>query len=246
MQKAKQKIKEILSSSKNKSIVFFTGAGMSAESGVPVYRGEGGVWHEYDWEEYACQKAFDDHPEKVLDFHELRRESVLACQPHIGHKIISNIENNIKNVTIITQNIDGMHQRVGSNNIIELHGSLWRMRCEQEGKAFEDIGEEYKTRKCNCGEILRPDITWFEDMLNEQVLNNAIKVISKCDLFISIGTSAVVYPASELPIIAKNNNAFTIEINPELTMLSKMYDKNLRMNASDALVGLFDEYHNNC
>jgi len=223
----------------DKSIVFFTGAGMSAESGVPVYRGSGGIWHEYDWDEFACQRAFDKNPEKVLDFHEVRRRSVLECKPHIGHKVITELEKHHKDVTIITQNIDGMHQRSGSHNVIELHGSLWRMRCETEDKVFEDIGEHYKSRQCECGNWLRPDIIWFEDILNQDVIQNAIEVIGRCDLLISIGTSAVVFPAAELPKIAKQNSAFCIEINPEHTILSSMYDKAMRMKASDALLQLF-------
>ena len=230
-----------MNKNKENSIVFFTGAGMSAESGVPVYRGSGGIWHEYDWDEFACQRAFDKNPERVLDFHEVRRKAVLECKPHIGHEVITKMEKERENVTIITQNIDGMHQRAGSQNVIELHGSLWRMRCEKEGKIFEDIGETYKSRKCKCGEILRPDITWFEDMLNQDAIQNAVEAMENCDLFISIGTSAVVFPAAELPKIAKRNGAFCIEINPESTVLSPMYDKTMRIKASDALKILNNE-----
>ncbi len=209
---------------------------MSAESGVPVYRGSGGIWHEYDWDEFACQSAFDKNPKKVLDFHEVRRKALLDCQPHIGHDIIAKIQNQRENVTILTQNIDGMHQRSGAKNVIELHGSLQR-----EGKIFEDIGETYKSRKCDCGESLRPDITWFEDMLNQDAIQNAVSAMEKCDLFISIGTSAVVFPAAELPKIAKENGAFCIEINPEFTALSPMYDETMRMKASEGLRELFDD-----
>ena len=110
-------------------IVFFTGAGMSAESGVPTYRGRGGIWNEYKWEEYACESAFMVNPEAVLDFHELRRIEALKCNPHKGHEIISQLQNKHSNTHIVTQNNDGMHQRADSKNVIELHGSIWRMRC---------------------------------------------------------------------------------------------------------------------
>ena len=122
-----------------KRIVFFTGAGMSAECGVPTYRGKGGIWDKYNWEEVACQSAFERNPEDVLQFHELRRRNVQKCNSHAGHAIISNLQKSHSNVVVITQNIDGMHQLSGSKYVIELHGSLWRLRCLQEGKIIEDI-----------------------------------------------------------------------------------------------------------
>jgi NAD-dependent deacetylase len=222
-----------------KKIVFFTGAGMSAESGVPTYRGSGGIWHQYNWEEYACQRAFDTDPKKVLGFHQIRRKAVLACTPHSGHYVIAELEKNHSHVTVITQNIDGMHQRAGSKEVVELHGSLWRVRCPQHGIS-EDSGETYKNYKCSeCNRWLRPDIVWFEDMLRQEVVQKAIQTISTCDLFISIGTSAVVYPAAGFPSIAKEKGAFCIEINPESSPISHIYDKNIREPASKALSNLF-------
>lgn len=221
-----------------KKIVFFTGAGMSAESGVPTYRGSGGIWHKYNWEEFACQDAFDRNPEKVLDFHELRRKSVLECQPHNGHKFISELQKSHGNVTIVTQNIDGMHQRAGSGNVIELHGSLWCLRCDDCGIAIDDIGESFAKMKCDCGKYLRPDITWFGDMLNPQVIQQASEVIRKCDIFISIGTSGVVWPAAGFPQEAKNNGACCIEINTERTELSNLFDEVIIGKASEVLTDL--------
>ncbi len=206
-------------------IVFFTGAGMSAESGVPTYRGSGGIWHKYNWEEYACQEAFDRNPKKVLDFHEIRRKAILECQPHNGHKFISELQKSHKNITIVTQNIDGIHQRTGTENVIELHGSLWRLRCDDCGIVIEDFGESFNQKKCNCGNYLRPDIVWFGDMLNPQVIQKASVAIKQCDLFISIGTSGVVWPAAGFPQEAKNNGAYCIEINTEGTELSYLYDE---------------------
>ena len=152
-------------------IVFFTGAGMSAESGVPTYRGSGGIWNEYKWEEYACESAFKKNPNHVLDFHELRRIEALKCKPHSGHLIIKKIQEKYQNTTIITQNIDGMHQRADNQNIIELHGSLWKIKCQTDGKKFEDLENgHYAKRYCDCGETLRPDIVWFQDMLDEKIV----------------------------------------------------------------------------
>ncbi len=222
-------------------IVFFTGAGMSAESGVPTYRGKGGIWHKYNWEEYACQTAFKQNPQGVLDFHELRRIEALKCAPHNGHRIMTDLQKYHNHIWIVTQNIDGMHQRAGSQNIIELHGSLWRMRCDQEGEIMEDLQQaEYRSRKCSCGAWLRPDIIWFQDMLNEQVVSAANEVISSCDLFVSIGTSGVVWPAAGYPKMAKENGAYCIEINPEATELTYYFDKTVRQSASTGLWELFN------
>lgn len=221
-------------------IVFFTGAGMSAESGVPTYRGQGGIWHKYNWDEFACQDAFDRNPEKVLKFHELRRQSVGQCEPHSGHRIITKLECNIHDLTIVTQNIDGLHQRAGTKNVIELHGSLWRLRCGTHG-VIEDLGEHYKRYQCeHCNTWLRPDITWFNDMLNPRVIEQAQEAIKNCDLFVGIGTSAVVWPAAGLPRIARENNAYCVEINPEWTEMSDLYDDNIRDEASTGLAQLFE------
>jgi len=114
-------------------IVFFTGAGMSAESGVPTYRGKGGVWARYDYEDYACQEAFDRDPARVWEFHNRRRKAVGACQPNTGHHLIAACEKQVSQVTVVTQNIDGLHQRASSSSVIELHGSLWRVRDSETG-----------------------------------------------------------------------------------------------------------------
>jgi NAD-dependent deacetylase len=223
------------------SIVFFTGAGMSAESGVPTYRGSGGIWHRYRWQEFASQDAFDNHPEKVLDFHDLRRKSVLPCHPHAGHHLLAIIEQEHPHATIVTQNIDGMHQRAGSKQVIELHGSMWRVRCGKHGKSA-DLGETFTHRKCpDCGAWLRPDIIWFGDYLDPDVMNQATAVVGNCDLFISIGTSGVVYPAAGFPQIAKERGARCIEINPEPNEASHLYPETIREPASTGLLRLFDE-----
>ena len=213
---------------------------MSAESGVPTYRGRGGIWNQYKWENYACQTAFERDPEGVLEFHELRRIEALKCQPHGGHTIITDVQNDNSDTIVITQNIDGMHQRAKSKNVIELHGSLWRMWCESEKILKEDLDRgKYKTRNCDCGNWLRPDIIWFQDMLNDKTVLAATQAMASCDLFVSIGTSAVVWPAAGYPKLAKNSGAFCVEINPEATELSGLYDQTIRMPASAGLEHLF-------
>ena len=219
-----------------KHIVFFTGAGMSAESGVPTYRGKGGVWHKYNWEDYACQVAFIHDPEAVLDFHETRRRVLIDCLPHAGHELISDLEKSHENVWIITQNIDGMHQRAGSKNIVELHGSVWRLRCDHCEIVIDDHNpNHYKNWKCDNNHWLRPDIIWFNDFLIPAITQKADEIISKSDLFISIGTSGVVWPAAGFPQIAKSNGATLIEINPEPSEQNDLYDHVFRGKASDML-----------
>lgn len=231
---------KVIDIDKFKSIVFFTGAGMSAESGVPTYRGEGGIWHEYNWQEYACQEAWEAHPEKVFDFHDLRREEAMKCFPHKGHEIITDVQDSHPNVTVVTQNIDGMHQRAGTENVTELHGSIWRVRCDREGCVKEDLAEgPFEERKCDCGAWLRPDIIWFSDMLNQDVLKQADEAISNCELFISIGTSGVVWPAAGYPQLAKSAGALCIEVNPEPSEQSLIYDYVYRGNAGDVLPRMF-------
>jgi len=215
-------------------IVFFTGAGMSAESGIPTYRGKGGFWSQYDYEEYACQEAFERQPENVLRFHELRRQAVLDCEPHEGHRVIAGMPG----AFVITQNIDGMHQRAGSKKVIELHGSLWRLRCEECGTLKEDFGREYKTLRCDCGCWLRPAITWFGDMLDEVVMQQALEILASCALFISIGTSGTVWPAAGFPELARQSGAYCIEINPEPSGATS-YHQTIRGKAGRVLPELF-------
>jgi NAD-dependent deacetylase len=217
-------------------VVFFTGAGMSAESGVPTYRGKGGIWREYDHERYACQRAFERDPEGVWEFHNFRRGLVQACHPHGGHRLIVAAQRaNPEGTTVVTQNIDGMHQLAGSTGVRELHGSLWRVRCEACGLQHEGREAPLRTLRCGCGSWWRPDITWFGDMLNDPVVAEATLAIKRCDLLISIGTSAVVYPAARLPELAKARGAVLVEINPEPTPVSGWYDHHLRGPASEML-----------
>ncbi|MFT4048030.1 MAG: Sir2 family NAD-dependent protein deacetylase [Solimonas sp.] len=219
------------------SAVFFIGAGLSAECGVPTYRGSGGIWARYDYGEYACQRAFDRDAQKVLDFHELRRRTVLDCAPHAGHHALARLQAAHPQLHVVTQNIDGMLQRAGVRVAAELHGSLWRVRCSRHG-VHEDIGAaEYATRACpDCGAPLRPDITWFEDSVDEDVFSRAGELIAGCDLFVSIGTSAVVYPAADFIPLAQRNGARMVEVNTEATDASGRFDIRMREPASVALL----------
>ena len=212
---------------------------MSAESGIPIYRGRGGVWENYNWQEYACESAFQRNPQKVLNFHEIRRSKIGLCKPHVGYDIISQIQKNRTGVSIITQNIDGLHQKSGSTNVIELHGSIWRLRCPKDNILIEDMADKYASHTCRCGGNLRPDIVWFGDALNMQTINTAYELASMANLFISIGTSGEVLPAAGIPYYARDNGAWMIEINPFSSTASDLYNKKIRESSSEALLNLF-------
>ena len=216
-------------------VVFFTGAGLSAESGIPTYRGHGGIWSEYRYEDYACQRAFDRDPEKVWDFHDRRREKVGACAPNEGHRLIAKVQKRAPATVVVTQNIDGLHQRAGSTSVVELHGSLWRVRCDPEGQGRQDESVPMAPRRCACGAFFRPDIVWFEDALDPDTIRRAEDALSGCDLLVSVGTSAYVFPAAELPRIAMRRGATTVEINLEDTPVSHLYTYRPRGNASEVL-----------
>jgi NAD-dependent deacetylase len=222
------------------SVVFFVGAGMSAESGVPTYRGAGGIWGQYRYQEVACQRAFDVDPQKVLDFHELRREAVLSCTPHAGHHALAKLQSTYPQLHVITQNIDGMLQRANVRVAAELHGSLWRMRCKRHGLRDDIAAGRFETRRCpDCDAWLRPDITWFEDAVNETVFANAGELIATAELFVSVGTSAAVYPAANFIPLARRAGAHMIEINPERTEASSLFERCHALPASVALTTLF-------
>ena len=221
-------------------IVFFTGAGLSAESGLATYRGQGGIWNEYRYEEYACQEAFDRDPEKVWDFHDLRREKVASVEPNAGHAVIASVQAAQPDTRVITQNIDGLHQRAGSTQVTELHGSLWRVRCPRTGETMENREVPIRSRTCASGCHWRPDIVWFGDMLRPENLAAAQEALELCDCLVSVGTSAAVYPAADLPRIAMAAGAVTIEINLEDTPVTHLYRHALRGTASAWLTALWE------
>src|SRR5690606_12902826 len=150
-------------------------------------------------------------------------------------RLIAELEREREHVCVITQNIDGLHQLAGTQAIIELHGGLWRVRCDGCGARETNREAPLVTTKCSCGRFWRPDIVWFGDVLEQRNITDAIREMKHCDLFVSIGTSAVVYPAAELPLVAKEAGATLVEINPEPTPLSNLYDHCLRGGATEML-----------
>ncbi len=218
-------------------VCLFVGAGMSAESGVPTYRGAGGIWAQYDFQRVACQAAFEHDPKAVLDFHELRRATVLACAPRAGHLHIAALQQRYPGqISVVTQNIDGLLQRAGVTVDAELHGSLWRMRCAVHGVRDDDTAATFAQRQCpECGRGLRPDITWFGDHVDSDVFDRAGAWVTHTDWLVAIGTTASVYPADSFLPLAQRSGVRMIEINPEASEMSELFERVLRAPASIAL-----------
>lgn len=204
-------------------VAVLTGAGTSAESGVPTFRDAlTGLWAKYDPQELATPQAFRRNPRLVWEWYAWRRNLVSTVEPNPGHFALAAIEKRVPDFTLITQNVDGLHQRAGSENIIELHGNLSRVKCFDEGRIIEqwDETEELPPRCPHCGGLLRPDVVWFGEMLPVFALQRAIQVSRAADLFLTIGTSALVQPAASLPLEAVENGGILIEININETPLS--------------------------
>ena len=218
-----------------KKIVFVTGAGISQESGIPTFRGKNGYWRKYDPMQLATIDAFYQNPKLVWEWYEDRRKNILVAQPNDGHVAISNLAK-YKDVIVLTQNIDGLHQRAGSKQVFELHGSIIRIKCticdfkDNITDSFDELPP-----KCKCGEILRPDVVWFGEALPQDVWYDAINHAKSCDIMIIAGTSLIVSPANTLPIFAKQNGATLIEVNPEQTIMSADMDLSLRETSANAL-----------
>ncbi|HHT9124966.1 MAG TPA: SIR2 family NAD-dependent protein deacylase [Candidatus Brocadiia bacterium] len=210
-----------------KSCVVLTGAGISVESGVPTFRDpKNGIWATFNLEELATPEGFIKNPKKVWEWYQYRRETIKGIKPNPGHYALVELESYYKDFWLITQNIDGLHALAGSKNILELHGNIHRNKCFNEGTIVKDLpeGDESPPRCPNCHGFLRPDVVWFNELLPEYELSKANEVSSQCDIFISVGTSAIVYPAADLPLIAKRSGAYVIEVNVEETAISACVD----------------------
>lgn len=221
-------------------IVFVTGAGISQESGIPTFRGKDGLWRKYDPMKLATIDAFYEDPKLVWEWYEERRQNILSASPNPGHVAIAELEKH-RQVSVLTQNIDGLHQRAGSTNIYELHGSIITIKCTVcDFKNKITSGFLQLPPLCKCGNILRPDVVWFGEALPQDVWKSAMTQASACDIMIVVGTSLEVSPANLLPVYAKQNGAMIIEVNVEKTHMSSSMDLSLRTSAAKALPGLVD------
>jgi NAD-dependent deacetylase len=217
-----------------RAIVVLTGAGVSAESGIPTFRDAmEGLWAKYDPSQLATPEAFDRDPETVTRWYDWRREKCAAAKPNPAHLALARLEKHLtiqkRGFTLLTQNVDRLHQAAGSRNVVELHGTLWVWRCTRCGVEREERAVPFTgyPPRCVCGGARRPGVVWFGEMLPEQALNEAHDALKTCDFFLSVGTSAVVEPAASFIHIARRHGARTVEINRDATPISTVVDWSL-------------------
>jgi NAD-dependent deacetylase len=221
-------------------VSFFTGAGISADSGVATFRAKDGLWTKFKPEELANVNAFLANPQMVWEWYQARREVILQARPNAAHDAIAALESIVPAVTVITQNIDGLHTAAGSSEVIELHGNIRKNYCQECGTRYDD--EETLTHaevmRCTCGGLVRPDVVWFGELLPVEAVELAERRAKESDVLFSVGTSSIVWPAAGIPLIAKESGAYVVEINPEPTPLSRHAHESLRGTSSDLLSAL--------
>jgi NAD-dependent deacetylase len=231
--------------SRRQSLIVLTGAGVSAESGVPTFRGQGGLWRSYRPEELATPQAFRRDPELVWQWYNWRRELIGGCQPNAAHATLAEMEFSAdatgasRDYVLVTQNVDGLHQLAGSRNVLELHGNIWRQRCSRGCRPpWTDRRvplPKIPPRCPDCGALARPDVVWFGESLPHPVLDAAWAAAQRCQLMLVVGTSALVQPAASLPLVALEIGAHVVEINPRSTPLSDTVHEVIRQPAAVAL-----------
>ena len=227
-------------------VAVLTGAGISAESGVPTFRDEDGLWEKFDPQELANVEAFLDNPELVQGWYRHRRQLVTEATPNDGHRALADLEAHVPGLTVITQNVDDLHNRAGSSTVIELHGNITRnycMDCERPAEADTvdaAIQDGHPARCADCNGLIRPDVVWFGERLPPDAVERADAATTRADIFLSIGTSAVVYPAAQFPLEARANGAYVAEVNPDRTGITDEVDESIRGPAGEVLPALRD------
>jgi len=230
-----QRIKEKLY--RCKAVCALTGAGISAESGVPTFRGKDGLWKNYRAEELATPEAFHRDARLVWEWYNWRRELIAPLSYNAAHKALAIMEGKFPSFTLITQNVDGLHKKAQSRNVLEIHGNIWMTRCTGCGKVSEnfDVPIEILPHCSSCGSLLRPNVVWFGEALPKDVLRRAIEAAESCEFMWVIGTSGVVQPAASFAYYAKRNGAYVVEVNLETTPISDMADETLLGRAGEIL-----------
>ena len=221
-----------------KQIAVLTGAGISAESGIPTFRGKEGLWKTYRAEQLATPTAFIEDPKLVWEWYDWRRGIIGTKEPNPGHEVLAAWEGLFSHFVLITQNIDGLHQKAGSKNVIELHGNIWKQRCIEEQTISENYDiplKEIPPHCATCGALLRPHVVWFGESLDGSILQRSFVLSSNCDVMLAIGTSAVVQPAASLPFSAAEAGAKLIEINPDPTPLTTYATFSFRAKSGELL-----------
>jgi len=227
-------------------VAVLTGAGISAESGIPTFRDPDGLWEKFDPQELANVEAFLDNPELVQGWYQHRRQLVEEAEPNAGHRALADLEAHVEELSVITQNVDDLHNRAGSRTVIELHGNIthnYCMDCERpaEAETVDAAIQNGTPARCpECDGLIRPDVVWFGEMLPPDAIEQADAATTQADVFLSVGTSAVVYPAAQFPMEARANGAYVAEINPDTTGITDEIDESIRGPAGDILPALCD------
>jgi NAD-dependent deacetylase len=219
-----------------KRCAILTGAGVSAESGVPTFRGNEGLWKEYRAEELATPEAFERNPDLVREWYEYRRDLLADIEPNEGHRALADAERAFDSFTLITQNVDGLHARAGSSDVVELHGNITHDRCNQCGT----VRAVDAATICACGGPMRPAVVWFGESLPPEAIDRAIFAARNADIFFTVGTSTQVYPAAQLPYLASDAGAFVVEVNPESTPFTPIADVSIKGPSGEWLPKLLD------
>lgn len=225
------------------SILFLTGAGVSAESGVATFRAADGLWSKFRPEELANVDAFLANPQMVWEWYQSRREVVLNARPNAGHYAMAAFEGVIPETTVITQNIDGLHQEAGSRDVVELHGNIRKNFCQGCGKRYDDVDflTEQLVQQCgDCGGMIRPDVVWFGELLPQQAIARAEFLARKAHVIFSVGTSSLVWPAAGIPLIGLEAGAYIVEVNPDPTPLTNHAHESIRGTSGDVLPRLLE------
>jgi len=243
MQDKSAHVREILRRARH--IAVLTGAGVSAESGVPTFRSADGLWKKFSASDLATPEAFIKNPRLVWQWYGWRRGEMLLAQPNAAHLSLVELERIAPDFHLITQNIDNLHRRAGNSSVIELHGNAFRNRCTRCGYVYPDATSDFTEPSelpiCpKCGAPARVDVVWFGEQLPEKELSESFEIIEHCDVFLTVGTSAQVYPAAHLPIMAKDHGAVMIEVNLEQTGLSWHADFCFHGKAGEILPKLID------
>ncbi|HEY5731228.1 MAG TPA: NAD-dependent deacylase [Anaerolineales bacterium] len=223
------------------SLVALTGAGVSQESGLRTFRdAQTGLWEQYKPEDLASPEAFARDPKLIWDWYAWRREAIKAVRPNPGHYALVEIEKQIPEFTLITQNVDGLHRMAGNRTVLELHGNIQRVRCSECGEFAEAWEEDLESvPQCEvCNGLLRPDVVWFGESLPLNQLEAAVEAARTCEIFFSIGTSGVVQPAASLAYAARNRGAVVVEVNAEPTPLTPKVNYFLQGKSGEVLPGL--------
>lgn len=224
------------------TVTVLTGAGVSADSGVPTFRDAGeGLWARFRPEELASPEAFDHDPDTVWQWYRWRQQCVQAVEPNAGHRALARLEADLPDLRLITQNVDGLHARAGHRNVIEFHGNLQVNVCHAEGRRVTVDDEADSPPACpRCGALVRPGVVWFGEAIPPAALEQAVAAAEACDVLLAAGTSAQVYPAAGLIDLARRHGATTAAINPDASALDPALDIRIAMGAAEALPALRD------